>query len=163
MTSQDAVRVAELPCELFRFEGDGNTVALRLDSLDHRHDGTAVQARGTFEIDCGSLTAGRGVRGVLPTFVSSEDVDAWQRVLDSLDMGHDVAWRENLRANEVHLRWEDDDLLIVSVRDRIGLLTDVTAAVPVSDEWFDDAYHRLERVYELFERRSPPRSLVSDA
>lgn len=162
MTSQDAVRVAELPCELFRFEGDENTVALRLDSLDHRHDGTTAQARGTIEIDCGSLSAGRGVRGVLPTFVSTEDVDAWQRVLDSLDMGQDVAWRENLRANEVHVRWEDDGLLIVSVRDRMGLLTDVTTAVPVSDEWFDDAYHRLERVYELFERRSPPRSVVPD-
>jgi hypothetical protein len=33
----------------------------------------------------------------------------------------------------------------------------------VSDEWFDDAYRRLARVYELFERRSPPRSVVSDA
>jgi hypothetical protein len=160
VTSQDAVRPAELPCELFRFQGDGNTVALRLDSLDHRPDGTAVQARGTIEVDCGSLSAGRGVRGTMPTFVSNEDVDAWQEVLDSLDMGYDVAWRENLRATEVHVRWEHDDLLIVSVRDRMGLLTTVTTAVPVSDEWFDDAYHRLERVHELFERRSPPRPVI---
>jgi hypothetical protein len=137
VTSQDAVGPAELPHELFRFEGDENTVALRLDSLDHRPDGTAVQARGTIEIDCGNLSAGRGVRGIMPTFVSSED--------------------------EVHVRWEGDDRLIVSVRDRMGLLTTVTTAVPVSDEWFDDAYHRLGRVHELFERRSPPRSVVSDA
>ncbi|MDR7380804.1 DUF5959 family protein [Promicromonospora iranensis] len=163
MTSQDAVRPAELPCELFRFEDDWNTVVLRLDSLDHRSDGTAVQARGTIEIDCGNLSAGRGVRGIMPTFVGSEDVDAWQQVLDSLDMGYDIAWRENLRATEVHVRWEEDDLLVVTVRDRMGLLTDVTTAVPVSDEWFDDAYHRLGRVHELFERRSPPRSVVSDA
>lgn len=153
MTSHDKVRPAELPYELFRFEGDGNTVALRLDSLDRGHDGTTVQARGTFEIDCGDLSAGHGVRGTLSTFVADEDLDAWQEVLDSLDLGHDVAWRENLRALEVHVRWEGDDLLIVSVRDRMGLLTNVTTAVPVSDEWFDDAYDRLERVYELFERQ----------
>jgi hypothetical protein len=152
VTSQDAVRPAVLPCELFRFEGDGNTVALHLDSLDHRHDGPVVQARGTIELDCGELSAGRGVRGVLPTFVSVEDLDAWQQALDSLDMGHDVAWRENLRAPEVHVHREGDDLLVVSVRDRTGLLTDVTTAVPVTDEWFDDAYGRLEQVYELFER-----------
>ena len=128
-------------------------MALRIDSLDRRPDGTASQARGTIEIDCGDLVAGRGVQGVLPTFVAAADLDTWREVLDALDLGHDVAWREDQKATEVHLGWEDDDALTVTVRDRMGLLTDVTTAVPVSDEWFDEAYDRLERVYELFERR----------
>jgi hypothetical protein len=128
-------------------------VALRIDSLDCRPDGSVGQARGTIEIDCGDLGAGRGVKGVQPTFVSDVDLDAWREALDALDLGHAVAWRENLRADEVHVRWEHDDMLVVTVRDRMGLLTDVTTAVPVSDEWFDEAYGRLERVYELFERR----------
>lgn len=149
MTSQDA----GLPSELFRFEGAGNVVALRIDSLDRRPDGTASQARGTIEIDCGDVAAGRGVRGVQPTFVGDVDLDAWREALDALDLGQDVAWREDLRAPEVHVRWEDDDALVVTVRDRMGLLTDVTTAVPVSDEWFEEAYDRLDRVYELFEGR----------
>lgn len=153
MTSQDPNQIAGLPCELFRFEGDGNVVALRLDTLDHRQDGTIAQAIGTIEIDCGSLTAGRGVRGVLPTYVGPEDLDDWQRVLDALDAGYDAAWREDLRASEVHVGWEDDDLHVVTVRDRMGLLTDVTTAVPASDEWFEDAYDRLGRAYDLFEHR----------
>lgn len=142
-----------MPCELFRFGVEGNVVALRLDSLDQRPGGSVEQASGTIEIDCGDLAAGRAVRGVLPTFVAADDVDAWRKVLDALDMGYDVAWREDLRADEVHVRWEDDDTLIVTVRDRMGLLTDVTTVAPVSDDWFDDAYDRLERVYALFERR----------
>ncbi|MFI2363885.1 DUF5959 family protein [Promicromonospora sp. NPDC019610] len=149
MTSQDA----GLPSELFRFEGDRNVVALRIESLDRRPDGTAIQARGTIEIDCGDVAAGRGVRGVQPTFVGDVDLDAWRAALDALDLGQDVAWREDQRATEVHVRWEHDDMLVVTVRDRMGLLTDVTAAVPVSDEWFDDAYDRLDRVYGLFEGR----------
>ncbi len=128
-------------------------MALRVDALDHPHDGCVVQARGTIEVDCGDLSAGRGVRGVLPTFVADVDLDAWRQALDALDMGYDVAWREDLRADEVHIRWEGDDRLVVSVHDRMGLLTSMTTVVPVSDEWFDDAYDRLERVYDLFERR----------
>lgn len=67
--------------------------------------------------------------------------------------GYDAAWREDLRASEVHVGWEDDDLHVVTVRDRMGLLTDVTTAVPASDEWFEDAYDRLGRAYDLFEHR----------
>ncbi|MFJ3406242.1 DUF5959 family protein [Promicromonospora sp. NPDC090134] len=152
MTSQDAGRPAGLPCELFRFGNDGNVVALRIDSLAPQ-DGRVIQASGTIEIDCGDLSAGNGVRGALPTLVADDDLDAWREVLDALDLGHDVAWRADQKATEVHVRWEHDDRLVVAVRDRMGLLTDVTTAVPVSDEWFDEAYDRLERVYELFERR----------
>ncbi|MGW2095041.1 DUF5959 family protein [Promicromonospora sukumoe] len=148
MTSQDA----GLPCELFRFEGAGNVVALRVDSLAPQ-DGRVIEASGTIEIGCGDPSAGNGVRGALPTLVSDDDLDAWRGVLDALDLGQDVAWREDQKAIEVHVRWEHDDMLVVTVRDRMGLLTDVTTAVPVSDEWFDEAYARLERVYELFERR----------
>ncbi|MFD6448135.1 DUF5959 family protein [Promicromonospora sp. NPDC060204] len=152
MTSQDAGQPAGLPCELFRFGTDGNVVALRIDSLAPQ-DGRAIEATGTIEIDCGDLAAGRGVRGALPTLVGDDDLDAWREALDALDLGQDVAWRADQKATEVHVRWEHDNMLVVTVSDTMSLLTDVTTAVPVSDEWFEEAYDRLDRVYELFERR----------
>lgn len=91
------------------------------------------------------------VCGTLQTWLSPEDLRQWQRALDSLDAGQDIAWREGQRAPWLFIELdEDDDRCQVTIKDHSMSLTTVTVTVPLVDAWFDDAYRRLDLVGETW-------------
>lgn len=133
--------------ELFRFEGEGNLVVLQLREVDRDPGGRGGQFLGTIVVESGFVS------GSIPIYVGvPEDLTAWQEVLDHLDAGHEAHWMKDKRSAEVLIRWDGDDRFEVTVRDRLSSLTDVTVTVAASEEWFDQAYDRLDRVYDLGER-----------
>lgn len=137
-------QVLSAPIELFRFEGEGNRVLLELREVDRDPAGQVRQFVGEIVVETGFVS------GSIPIFVGvPEDVATWQEVLDHLDAGHDASWKEDQRSAEVLIRWEGDDRFEVTLRDRLASLTDVSVVVTASEEWFDQAYDRLDRVYEL--------------
>ncbi|MCF1650231.1 DUF5959 family protein, partial [Streptomyces indiaensis] len=91
------------------------------------------------------------VRGALKTSILPEDLRQWQQALDSLDAGRDIAWREGQRAPWLFIDLdEDDDRCEVTLKDHSMSLTTVTVTVPLVDAWFDDAYRRLDLVWETW-------------
>lgn len=133
--------------ELFRFEGEGNLVALRLQQADRNPDGRVVQFIGEIVVETSFVS------GSTPIYLGvPDDLTAWQEMLDHLDAGHDVHWMEDQRSPEVLVRWEGDDRFEVTVRDRLASLTDVRTVVTADEKWFDTAYDLLDYAYELGER-----------
>lgn len=128
--------------ELFRFGGPDsfNQIVLRLDSFSSREAAGAIEFRG-------------GAAGSLRTYVADVDLDAWRECLDSLDTGRGgtgapVAWREGERAIEVHVEWDWEEVVTVTVTDRMGAMTSVSMMIEdIDDQWFDRAYARLDAVY----------------
>jgi len=138
--------MAEDPIDLIRLEGEGNSVILRIAGKEERkrpdEDDVLV---GEFVVDTGF------VRGTLKTWVFPEDLTEWQQALDALDAGHDIAWREGTRAPWFFIELDDDDERCrVRIRDHAMSLTSVTVTVPLADDWFDDAYRRLDLVWETW-------------
>ncbi|WBB59706.1 DUF5959 family protein [Streptomyces sp. WMMC500] len=139
--------MAEDPIDLIRLEGDGNSVVLRITGNEERKPPAEAEALvGEFVVDTPF------VRGTLRTWVFPEDLREWQQALDSLDAGQDIAWREGASAAPwlfIELD-EDDDRCQVTIKDASISLTTVTVTVPLADAWFDDAYSRLDLVWETW-------------
>ncbi|MER6455082.1 DUF5959 family protein [Streptomyces sp900105245] len=127
--------MVEDPIDLIRLEGDGNSIILRIT-------GALV---GEFVVDTPFI------RGTLKTWISPEDLRQWRQALDSLHAGQDIAWREGKRAPWLFIELdEDDDRCHVTIKDYSMSLTTVTVTVPLADAWFDDAYRRLDLVWETW-------------
>ncbi|WP_351235286.1 DUF5959 family protein [Streptomyces sp. NPDC002133] len=137
---------AEGPIDLIRLEGEGNSVVLRLAGRAERREPDAADGLvGEFLVETPF------VRGSLGTSVTQGDLRQWQQVLDALDAGQDVAWREDARGPEVFIeRDAEEERAQVTIRDRSMSLTTVTVTVPLVDAWFDDAYRRLDLAWETW-------------
>lgn len=136
--------MAEGAIELIRLEGGGTSVVLRVEGRDQAQPGTEVDALvGEFAVDTPFVT------GTLATRVSAEDLRQWQQALDALDTGQDIAWRDGTRNPRLAIELdEDDERCHVTLGDHATSPTVVTVTVPLGDAWFDDAYRRLDRVWE---------------
>ncbi|WP_405590655.1 DUF5959 family protein [Streptomyces sp. NBC_01092] len=134
------------PIDLIRLEGDGNSVILRITEKEERKRPTETDALvGEFLVDTPF------VHGALKTWVFPEDLRQWQQALDSLDAGQDIAWREGKRGPWLFIELdENDDRCQVTIKDHSMSLTTVTVTVPLVDAWFDDAYRRLDLVWETW-------------
>ena len=132
--------MAEEPVDLLRFEGEGNSVVLRV--VAEQDDGVL---QGELSVD--SVF----VRGRLHWAVFPQDLRALQEALDELDAGYDVVWCEGGRGPEMVVE-RDDKLgrLVVTVKDDAGSMTSVSVTVPVEDAWFDKAYERLDLVWKTW-------------
>ncbi|MFD8237129.1 DUF5959 family protein [Streptomyces sp. NPDC059696] len=132
--------MGEEAVDLIRLEGEGGSVVLRI--VGREGGGVLV---GEFLVETPF------VRGGLKTWISPEDLRQWQQALDSLDAGRDIAWREGQRAPWLFVDLdEDDDRCQVTIKDHSASLTTVTVTVPLVDAWFDDAYRRLDLVWETW-------------
>lgn len=151
MREREGALVAEGPVDLIRLEGEGNSVILRLTGTSDSHGrGAADALAGEFVVDTPF------VRGSLRTSVFPDDLRQWQEALDALDAGQDIAWREDTRGAEVFIeRDTDEERAHVTIRDTSSSLTAVTVTVPLADAWFDDAYRRLDLVWETWPRFGP--------
>lgn len=138
--------MAEEPIDLIRMEGDGNSVILRIAGKAEPKCPTHADAPvGEFLVDRPF------VRGTLKTWVFPEDLRQWQQALDSLDAGPDAAWCERERTPWLFIELdEDDDRCQVTIKDYSMSLTAVTVTLPLGDAWFDDAYRRLDLVWETW-------------
>ncbi|MEU8825817.1 DUF5959 family protein [Streptomyces sp. NPDC048636] len=138
--------MAKEPFDLVCLEGDGNSVVLRIVGEEERkrpHKTTALA--GEFLVDTPF------VRGTLKTWIFPEDLRQWQQALDSLDAGQDIAWCEGKRNPWLFIELDkDDDRCQVTITDHSMSLTTVTVTVPLVDAWFDDAYRRLDVVWETW-------------
>ncbi|MFF4212644.1 DUF5959 family protein [Streptomyces sp. NPDC001796] len=138
--------MADAPIDLMRLEGEGNSVVLRITGVEPRKDPDATRVlAGEFLVDTPF------VRGSVAARLLPEDLRQWQQALDALDAGRDIAWREGTRGPRLFVeRDEDGERCRVTVEDASTSLTTVTVTVPLKDEWFDDAYHRLDLVWEAW-------------
>ncbi|GAA3785383.1 DUF5959 family protein [Streptomyces chiangmaiensis] len=138
--------MAEDPIALIRLEGDGNSVILRIVGKEQRKPPNEADTLvGEFVVDTPF------VQGTLKTWIFPEDLRQWQRALDSLDAGQDIAWCEGKRIPWLFIELdEDDDRCQVTLNDHSMSLTTVTVTVPLADTWFDDAYRRLDLVWKTW-------------
>ncbi|MBB4912536.1 DUF5959 family protein [Actinophytocola algeriensis] len=128
--------MADEPIDLIRFEGHGNSVVLRITGAQE-----VVSTRvlnGEFLVDTPF------VRGTLRATVVPADLWEWRDALDGLDAGHDIGWREHTRGASMIIERAGDQALVTIKDDDGGAATTVTVTVPLPDEWFDDAYGRLD-------------------
>lgn len=88
------------------------------------------------------------VNGRTRSFVSPEDLDEWEVVLDDLDRGDNTAWREGKRTREIWLELDDSDRVCATVVDDQASLVTVELTIDVPDGLLDDHYERLQRVRE---------------
>ncbi|WP_181786008.1 DUF5959 family protein [Streptomyces phytophilus] len=134
------------PIDLIRLGGDGNSVILRIAGKEEgkRPDEADVLA-GEFVVDTPF------VRGTLKTWIFPEDLTQWQQALDALDAGHDIAWCEGTSVPWLYIELdEEDDRCQVKIKDHAMSQTSVEVIVPLADDWFDDAYRRLDLVWETW-------------
>ncbi len=139
--------MSEDSIDMIRLEGDGNSVILRNTGAEGRKRSSKSDVLvGEFLIDTSF------VRGTLKTWIFPEDLREWQQALDSLDAGQDISWRERHNAPWLCIELdEDDDRCRVTIKDLSMSLTTVMVAIPLVDAWFDDAYRRLESVWETWQ------------
>lgn len=132
------------PIDLIRLKGDGNSVILRITGKEECPTGVDALV-GELVVDTPFVC------GTLKTWVFPQDLRQWQQALDSLDAGDDIAWREGNRAPWLFIELdEDNDRCQVTIKDSSMSLTSVTVTVPLADAWFDDAYRRLDLVWETW-------------
>ncbi|WP_229841553.1 DUF5959 family protein [Streptomyces brasiliensis] len=138
--------LAEDPIDLIRLEGDGNSVILRIAGKQERKRPAQANALvGEFLVETPF------VRGALKTWLFPEDLRQWQQALDSLDAGQDIAWCEGKRIPWLFIELdEDNDRCQATIKDHSMSLTTVTVTIPLVDAWFDDAYRRLDLVWETW-------------
>jgi hypothetical protein len=133
---------SDRPIDLIRLEGEGNSVIVRITGKQ-----PAQTPTGTDTLVGEILVDTAFVRGNIATWVLPEDLTEWQEALDALDGGGNIGWREGKRATEMFIEFDpDDERAHVTIADRSMSLTTVTVTVALTDDWFDDAYHRLEQV-----------------
>ena len=130
----------DLPDLIHAVDDLGEGVVLRLTEQDPEGSGGL-----TGEIEVRSYF----VNGRQKTWVTPEDLDDWETVLDDLARGDNTAWREGKRATEIWLEWDDLDRLVVSVVDMMGSLVTVELTIKVADDWLEDHYERLDTIRKL--------------
>ncbi|MGW3623073.1 DUF5959 family protein [Streptomyces sp. NPDC000880] len=137
---------SEGPIDLISLEGEGNSVIVRITGRQSAQDPPRTDALvGEILVDTAF------VRGSIATWIFPEDLTEWQEVLDALDCGEDIVWREGKRATEVLINLDPDgERAHVTIADRSMSLTTVTVTVVLADAWFDDAYHRLDQVLQTW-------------
>ncbi|MGA4838976.1 DUF5959 family protein [Streptomyces sp. G45] len=124
------------PVDLIRLEGEGNSVVIRV---------TGRSAAGSATLTGEVVVDTAFVRGTLPTWIDPGDLDGWRETLDTLDGGQDAGWREDGSGAELYIELDPDgERAHVTVTDHAMSLTEVTATVTLTDEWFDEAYDRLD-------------------
>lgn len=127
------------PTDLFRIEGNGNGVALRITGKDE-----SGALTGEFVIETPF------VRGSVATTVSTEHLREWLDALDALDAGKNVAWPDSDDVPDLSVeRDANQDRAAITITDLSQ--TTVTTVVPMTDEWFDDAYERLDRTWKTWD------------
>ena len=138
--------MAEDPIDLIRLEGHGNSVVLRVAGKKEQTRPDADEALvGEFVVDTAFVS------GTVRTWLGPEDLTEWQQALDALDAGHDIAWREGLSDPCLLIELdEDNDRCHVTIKDDAMSQARVTVTVPLADDWFDDAYRRLDLVWETW-------------
>lgn len=131
---------SEEPIDLIRLEGEDNSVTVRITGK------RPAPGRAGVEVLVGEILVDTAfVRGSLATSVAPEDLTRWRETLDALDGGADSTWRAGQRAPELSVELDPDgELAHVTVADHTMSLTSVTATVTLTDEWFDEAYDRLD-------------------
>lgn len=124
--------------DLIHFADDhGNSVVLRVSEVEPKQLTGRIEVRSAF------------VNGEVATWVTAEDLDEWETVLDDLTEGDNTAWREDKRATEIWLELDDDDRLLVSVIDRNGSSSTAELLIEVPEGWLDDHYERLNTIRKL--------------
>ncbi|MGW0768435.1 DUF5959 family protein [Streptomyces sp. NPDC002676] len=144
--------MAEEPIDLIRLEGEGNSVVLRVMGKEARTGRTGTESEPATDVLVAEFLVDTPfVRGSLETRLVPEDLRQWQKALDMLDTGLDVAWREHTRSPSLFIEFDkDDDRCRVTIEDHSTSLTAVTVTVPLTDAWFDDAYRRLDMTWETW-------------
>jgi hypothetical protein len=131
----EGVQVTDGPVDFIRLEGQDTSVVLRITGM--RDDESAQVLDGEFLVETPF------VRGSLQASVVPDDVWEWRDALDGLDAGNDVAWRAEGRGASMTVERAGDQAY-VTIKDATGSATTVTVTVPLTDQWFDDAYGRLD-------------------
>jgi Family of unknown function (DUF5959) len=141
----------ESPIDIIRFEGEGNSVVVRITGKQSGQSGARIDKLvGEIAVDTAF------VRGSTPTWVFLEDLTEWQEALDTLDGGGDIRWRQDKRTVELLVELENEgDRAYVTVADRSMSLTTVKVGVTVNDAWFDDAYDRLDQAFRVLAPDEP--------
>ncbi|MFD9072579.1 DUF5959 family protein [Streptomyces lasiicapitis] len=137
---------SEEPIDLIRLEGEDNSVIVRITGKR-----PAPGRSGVDELVGEILVDTAFVRGTLATSVSPEDLTEWRATLDTLDGGDDTTWREGRRTPELSVELDPDgERAHVTVADHTMSLTTVTVTVLLTDEWFDEAYDRLDETLRVW-------------
>ncbi|MFH8991196.1 DUF5959 family protein [Streptomyces sp. NPDC017940] len=131
---------SEESIDLIRLEGEDNSVTVRITGK------RPTPGRSGVEVLVGEILVDTAfVRGSLATSVSPEDLTEWRETLDALDGGDDRTWRAGRRDPELSVELDPDgELAHVTITDHTMSRTSVTATVTLTDEWFDEAYERLD-------------------
>jgi hypothetical protein len=127
------------PIDLIHLEGEGNTFALRIRGTYPESDDLL---EGELRIDTTFVT------GRLQIWLARETLDSWRDTLDVLDAGDDVVWDTGTRGPIVSFEHKESGRLAATIRDPDASMVTVTVLVPLYDDWFDDAYDRLDRVWQ---------------
>ena len=138
--------MAEDPIEVIRLAGEGSSVVLRITGKHEPAGASEAEALvlfGEFVVETPFVS------GTLATRLSPQDLRQWQESLDALDAGQDIAWCEGKPVPWLFIdRDHGDDRYHVTVKDHAASPTAVTVTVPLTDAWFDDAYHRLDHLWD---------------
>ena len=125
--------------DLIHLEGEGNTFALQIRGT---YPGSDDLLEGELQIDT-TFVSGR-----LRIWLAQVSLDSWRDTLDALDAGDDVLWDTGTRGPEVSFSHEAFGRVAVTVRDPAASMVTVTVPIPLHDDWFDDAYDRLDRAWQ---------------
>lgn len=131
--------MADEQFDLIHLERAGTTFALRIRGT---YPGSDDLLDGEIRIDTAFVT------GRLQIWLARETLDSWRDALDVLDAGDDVEWDTGTRGPVVSFGHVEFGRVAVTVRDPESSMVSVTVAIKVDDDWFDDAYDRLDRVWQ---------------
>ncbi|MEU8888720.1 DUF5959 family protein [Streptomyces sp. NPDC048442] len=137
--------------ELFRLEGEENSVSLRIDRVKKIAQVGAPDYSLIGEI----ILITPFVRGSISIVLFTEHVEAWQAALDSLDAGQHVEWHDDGPFPWVYIERDvPEDRAHITIKDLSMSLTTVTVTVSMDESWFDGAYEKLDRVLQSFPHSS---------
>jgi hypothetical protein len=131
--------VTDGPIDLIHLEGEGNTFALQIRGT---YPGSDDLLEGELRVDTTFVT------GRSQIWLAQQTLDSWRDALDVLDAGDDVVWDTGTRGPIVSLDHREFGRVAVTIRDPERSMVTVTVPIPLDDDWFDDAYDRLDRVWQ---------------
>jgi hypothetical protein len=133
--------MADEPHDLIHLAGGGSTFALQIRGT---YPGSDDLLDGELRIDTTFVT------GRLQIWLAQDTLNGWRDALDVLDAGDDVAWDTGTRGPMVSFEHQEFDRLAVTIKDPDASLATVTVPIRLTDDWFDDAYDRLDRVWRTW-------------
>jgi hypothetical protein len=131
--------MADGPIDLIHLEGEGNTFALRILGT---YPGSDDLLEGELRIDTTFVT------GRTRLWLAEQTLASWRDALDLLDAGDDAVLDTGTRGPMVSLAHEEFGRVGVTIRDPEASMVTVTVPIPLYDDWFDDAYDRLDQVWQ---------------